>query len=130
MPRRIPVKPAGTPVATLRVAKTLLAGRPGTRRWVLQHGANLVCVRHRIDPRSNMRHVTVELVAETLPIQSRDNTEVCVRLPPGDKATRQALLAFGAQWHPQTRVWRMPRSVARTLRLLKLVVVVAPEDVA
>ena len=119
---------AGATAATLRVAKTLIPGRPGTKRLLLQHGAMLVCVRHRIDPRSNTRHLTVELLVDTLPVQSRDNAEVCVRLNPGDKSTRQALLACGADWQPQARVWRMPRSVARALRLLKQVVAVAPDD--
>ena len=108
--------------STLRIAKTIGRGREGAKRHTLIHGDDLVCVRHRIDPRANLRYVTVELVAEVVPIVSRDNREVAVKIGPLDKTTRVLLLACGATWDPTTKVWRMPRSVARTLRLLRQIV--------
>ena len=121
MPRRR-LKTAEVNVAELRVAKTIGRGRDGAKRHALKHGDDFVCVRHRIDPISNTRYVTVELVVEALPIASRDNKEVVVRISPMDKSTRILLLACGGIWDPTHRVWRMPRSVARTLRLLRQIV--------
>lgn len=121
MPRRCPIA-AEVDVATLRVAKTIRSGQHGAKRHASTHGADLVCVRHRIDPRSNTRYVTVELVVEVLPVASRDNQEVAVRLAPTQRTTRALLLSCGAVWDQQQRVWRMSRSVARTLRVLHQVV--------
>ena len=109
-------------VSALRVAKTIGPNQNGAKRHALKHGDRLVCVRHRIDPVSNRRFVTIELVAEVLPIASRDNLEVAVRIGPMQKAKRVLLLACGATWDGTHKVWRMPRSVARTLRLLRQVV--------
>ena len=121
MPRRRPI--AEEPrFQSLRVAKTLGPEQPGAKRQALKHGDSLVCVRHRIDGVTNQRYVTVELVVDVVPIQSRDNKEVAVRIDPTDRSARVLLLSCGAQWDGPSRVWRMPRSVARSLRLLRQIV--------
>jgi len=109
-------------VSTLRIAKTIGRGQIGAKRQTLQHGDELVCVRHRIDPRTNTRYVTVELISEWLPVVSRDNRQVAVRIGALDKPTRILLLSYGATWDPTRRLWLMPRSVARTLRLLHQII--------
>lgn len=87
-----------------------------------KHGDDLVCVRHRIDPAANLRYVTVELVVDAIPIVARKNDDVAVHIGPSQKSLRSHLLAFGARWDADAKVWRMPRSVARTLRLLRNIV--------
>ena len=117
MPRRRP-RTAEVDVAALRVARTIRREQDDAKRHALKHGDALVCVRHRIDPQSNMLFVTVELVVETLPVASRDNKEGAVRLGAMQRSKRILVLACGATWYPSHRVWRMPRSGVRTLRLL------------
>ena len=121
MPRRS-IQSSQSDLAALRVIKTIRPGQDGAKRHTLKHGDALVCVRHRSEPASNTRVVTVELVVESWPIAARDNKQVTVRLGPAEKSTRALLLALDAKWDPTERVWRMPRNVARTLRLLSKIV--------
>jgi hypothetical protein len=123
LPRRRAQEPSPeVRVCDLRVIKTIARARDGAKRQTLVHGDRLVCVRHRIDPRTQSRYVTVELVSEVLPIRSLDNREVSVRIGPADKRMRVLLLSFGAAWDSSNQVWRMPRGLARTLRLLDKIV--------
>ncbi|MBL8345313.1 MAG: hypothetical protein JNN03_07720 [Rubrivivax sp.] len=104
------------------MAKRISPDRDGAKMQSRKHGDKLVCVRHRIDPCTNVRYVTVELVVDAIPIVSRVNEQVTVRIGPSQKTLRADLLAFGARWDNKAKVWRMPRSVARTLRLLRHIV--------
>ena len=120
----MPTRKRSTPVqvSDLRVAKRIGPDRAGAKMHSRKHGDDLVCVRHRIDPAANVRYVTVELVVDAIPIVSRLNDEVAVRIGPSQRSLRSDLLAFGARWDANAQVWRMPRSVARTLRLLRNIV--------
>ena len=106
-------------VQQLRVAKTYAPDQDGAKRFALRHGDALVCVRHRISEDGLTRFTTVELVAESTPIASRQRKIIALKLPPDAKATRTLLLACGAQWDPKKRVWLIPHLVAKGLRLLK-----------
>lgn len=117
MPRRRPPGPERD-VGTLRVAKTIGRTQNGAKRHKLRYGHDLVCVRHRIDPVGHIRYVTVELVVEALPMALRDTAEVAIRLTHTEQETRALLMSCNARWDPQRKVWLMPRSVARTLRML------------
>lgn len=119
--RRLPVETLD--LAALPVTKTIGPVQHGALKHRQRHGASLVCVRHRVEPRTSTRYVTVELVVDQLPIARKDDPEVLVALSPFERsALRARLLAYGAQWDAIRRLWRMPRSVARSLRLLKNVV--------
>lgn len=121
MPRRRLPSPERD-ISTLRVAKTIGRTQNGAKRHSLRYGHDLVCVRHRLDPVSHVRYVTVELVVETLPMALRDTTEVAIRLRHTEQETRALLMSCNAHWDPERKVWRMPRSVARTLRMLHRIV--------
>jgi hypothetical protein len=110
------------PPKLLRVAKTLAPSQDGAKRLAAKYGHELVCVRHRIDPISSMRYITVELVEDRLPVASLGDVEVAVRIGPMEKSLRSVMIACGAVWDRHARVWRMKRSVARTLRLLRKIV--------
>jgi hypothetical protein len=101
-----------------RVAKTYAPDEDGAKRFSLRHGSELVCVRHRISDDGLTRFTTVELLVESTPITPRARTLVALRLPPTDRPNRSVLLACGGTWEPKTRVWLVPYTVARSLRLL------------
>ena len=103
----------------LRVAKTYAPDQDGAKRFARRHGDALVCVRHRISEDGATRYTTVELVAESTPVASRQRSIIALKIPPGSKSTRSLLLACGATWDAKNRVWLIPHMVAKGLRLLK-----------
>lgn len=122
-----PPQPRQRDATALFVTKTLQSGQAGTRRHMHVYGSRLICVRHRIDPVQRCRLVTVELVVEVRPITPRDDPEVAVRIDPNAKPLRARLLACGGRWDAAHKVWRMPQSVARSLRLTRQVLVSAAD---
>ena len=116
----MPTKAAA--IASTRVMKRLLPDQPGARKISQHYGAALVCVRHRVDDERGLRHTTVELLVQTVPLQVDLNREVSVRIRFGDESTRAAAMLHGARWDPKDRVWRMPLHVAKTLKLQRQIV--------
>jgi hypothetical protein len=113
---------ASPPTAHLRVARTYRPDCNGAKRLARRYGDRLVCIRHRLNAAGTVRYTTVELLIERVPVVARSRTRIAIRVPAATKATRQRLLASGAQWQPQQRYWILPRNVARNLRLLRYAV--------
>jgi hypothetical protein len=107
------------PLERLRVAKKYGPQQDGAKRFARRYGDQLVCVRHRMSEDGLTRFTTVELLAETTPVATRQRTMIALRLPPGSKSTRSLLLACGATWDSKNRLWLLPHMVAKGLRLLK-----------
>ena len=106
------------PISSYRVAKKFAPDQRGAIRLAQRYGAALVCVRHRHDPTGRHRIVTVELALEQVPIARRPSPIVGVRIGYGEAKLRATARAGGAAWDSDARLWRMPRSVARSLGLL------------
>ena len=113
------VRRSPAPLQSLRVAKTYAPGQNGAKRFALRHGENLVCVRHRMSEDGLTRFTTVELLAETTPVATRQRSLIALRIPDSTKSVRSLLLSCGAQWDPKHKVWMIPHMVAKGLRLLK-----------
>jgi hypothetical protein len=113
------VKQPSLPLQRFRVAKTYGPDQDGAKRFARRHGDQLVCVRHRISEDGLTRYTTVELVAETTPVASRQRSIIALKIPAGSKSTRSLLLACGATWDPKHKIWLIPHMVAKGLRLLK-----------
>jgi len=116
------MKPAHTRLSQLRVAKTYAPDQNGAKRFARRHGANLVCVRHRLSLDGAVRHTTVELLVESTPVAARARSMVAVQIAANDRTTRALLMACGAQWQSKQRYWLLPRLVAKNLQLLEKVV--------
>ena len=113
------VKKKSAPVRSLRVAKTYAPEQDGAKRFAKRHGETLVCVRHRLSEDGLTRHTTVELLAETTPVATRQRSLIALRIPDSTKSMRSLLLACGAKWDPTNKLWIIPHMVAKGLRLLK-----------
>ena len=113
------MKNATAPLQSLRVAKTFRPEQDGAKRFARRHGENLICVRHRISEDGHTKYTTVELLAETTPVASRQRTLIALRIPETTKTMRSLLLACGATWDIKNKVWLIPHMVAKGLRLLK-----------
>lgn len=106
------------PISSYRVAKKFAPDQRGAIRLARRYGNALVCVRHRHDPTGRHRVVTVELALEMVPIVRRPSPIVGVHIAYSESALRAAARAGGAEWDREAKLWRMPRSVARSLGLL------------
>ena len=113
------VKKKSASVRSLRVAKTYAPEQDGAKRFAKRHGETLVCVRHRLSEDGLTRHTTVELLAETTPVATRQRSLIALRIPDSTKSMRSLLLACGAKWDPTNKLWLIPHMVAKGLRLLK-----------
>lgn len=117
MARQMPT--TANSLKTLRVAKTFGPDQDGAKRFARRHGDSLVCVRHRLSDDGSLRYTTVEILAETTPVASRQRLLIALRVPSDAKTTRSLLLACGATWDKKHRLWMVPHIVAKSLRLLK-----------
>ncbi|WP_374435627.1 hypothetical protein [Inhella sp.] len=110
------------PVLSLRakrVIKTLAPDSAGARKLARRFGADLVCVRHRVDLTGERRYTTVELLVEVREIRGRScpDAEVALRLGFGERTLRATLQAAGARWDPASRLWYLPAQQVRALGL-------------
>jgi hypothetical protein len=65
----------------------------------------------------------VELLVDEAPVVTRRDHEIVqVRLIGGDKELRARILSGGGTWDPATLRWRLPRGLARKLRLMNWVI--------
>ncbi len=106
-----------------RVIKKFSPSQPGAIKLARRYGPALVCVRYRESMDGTTRFTTVELLVEQTPIVKKkpDAEIVTLELRGSELELRQCLLASGGQWDPRSRVWRIPRGLAKRLRLLNRV---------
>ena len=107
-----------------RVVKRLRSSQHGALKWAQRYGDSLVCVRYRHDARGQNRYTTVELVVDEAPVtrRARLNDTVRVRIAYSEEQLRHHARASGAQWERESRLWAMPRRIAKKLGLLSRIV--------
>ncbi len=98
-----------------RVRKTLWPPQPGTRRWRLTFGPELVCVRYRQSSDRRYRFTTIEVVVDHAPVRERAPAKLDCEFAVGRMSAtwRRVLLGVGAKWDAQARVWRLGLAMAR-----------------
>lgn len=104
------------------IVKKLQPDQKGARRLAERFGDRLVCVRYRTDPESGRRFTTVEIVVEERAPISRAPTHQLVRIGWKETELRDAVKARGGIWVPDKKLWRMPTSAIRQLRIQNRVV--------
>ena len=108
------------------VVKKLKPGTPGTLRWVERFGDKLMCVRYRVDATTGRRHTTVELLVEERAINRQAPAEqqrpVFLRVGAAEKDLQYQIKNAGGTWNPQARLWVLPYSKAKTLKLVSRIV--------
>jgi hypothetical protein len=108
----------------MEVRQTLRPGQRGTLKLLARFGEQLICVRYRYDPRTQMRLTTVELVV-TLQTGSYAKQakapaasplapprRVKVRIAYDEWALRHAARAAGGFWCPKDQAWDVPADAA------------------
>jgi len=104
--------------AAAAVTKKLAAGAAGTRRLQARFGTALVCVRYR-EGASGRRYTTVELEVDERPGMPGFSW---VRIDYRETALRQQVKAAGGVWDAQKKLWHLPKTVVRILKLKDRVV--------
>lgn len=100
--------------------KRLKQGNPGTRRLLQRYGADLLCVRYRIDRSTGKRFPTVELLVEER--AGPPAAMVWVRMGYGETEVRRQIKESGGVWDAERKLWRVSGYIARALKLEKRIV--------
>jgi hypothetical protein len=106
----------------------LRPGDPGTHKLLHRFGDQLVCVRYRYDPDTNLRMTTVELAVDTGLVASRRrrapqrtteiaNEPVLVRVAYDEIELRQRVRQAGGRWLRDRKLWQMSNNDAKRLGL-------------
>lgn len=116
--------PSGNSVQQTGISKKLSPGQPGTKRYMRQFGAALVCVRYRTHPETATRYTTVEIVVDekqrpksVLPGGIEETTPVAVTVAFGETDLRQRVKQAGGKWDQERKIWLLPYGIARKLGL-------------
>lgn len=105
------------PIGRRRVVKKLEPTSRGAIWCADQSGNSVICVRHRIDAKARVRHATVELAVSRVLIKARVEKLVGVRIDRDEDALQRVVRVAGARWDESAKLWRMPKRLARILRL-------------
>ena len=106
----------------MKILRTLLPGKPGTKKLVDQYGDNLLCVRYRYDLKKKQRLTTVEIIVDRQKWyldKSRvpPNKIMKLKIEYGERELAQQVKSLGARWDRQNKVWKLPFRYVQILRL-------------
>ncbi len=92
--------------------KTLITGRPGTKKWAAKYGQNLICVRYKYDTERKVEIKTVELKVEEKPWEINRskipaNKIVGIRVDYGEVQLGKTVRRAGGKWNREQRVWEV-----------------------
>jgi hypothetical protein len=115
----------------LKTRLTLAPGQNGTKKLLRRFGQRLICVRYRYDEAAKRRFKTVELVVDEIPWEKtvRPDPTVEIRLAVEEVALRQLVKDAGGRWRPEKKVWELPFSEVKRLRLQHRMTSKKPSDV-
>jgi hypothetical protein len=116
----------------MKTRRTLLPGQPGTKKFVVQYGDELVCVRYRYDAARKLKLKTVEIIVEQSPWQPNSrripgNKRVPIRITYGERNLGTRVKAAGGRWNKHQKVWELAYKKVVELGLLDRIVEEAHE---
>jgi len=102
--------------------KILIAGRPGTKKWLQKYGAALTCVRYKYDSEKKRKIKTVELVVEEEPWDIDHNRIpanklIWLSVKYGEVHVGKLIRAAGGRWDSNKKLWELPYKDAVALGL-------------
>lgn len=95
------------------IARKILPGQPGTKKWIEKYGDKFVCLRYKYDDKSKRKIKTVELLVEEHAWQADKkripkNKIVNVKITYGEISYGKIVKAAGGRWNPTTKLWELP----------------------
>ena len=111
----------------MKIIKTLLPGRNGTKKYQRKHGDDLVCVRHRYDEELKIKVITIELIVDRFHFQKEKNKisankVVSVSIDYDESALRKKVKFAAGKWNRQNKLWELKYKDAIELGLADRVV--------
>lgn len=107
----------------MEISKTLQPGDMGTKQYLNKYGNKLVCVRYRIDRRTQKRYTTIELVVNEREIISQHRTIIAwVKIHYRETELRQSIRENGGRWLVNEKVWAISYDIASKLGLKNRIV--------
>jgi len=102
--------------------KTLIAGKPGTDKWVKKYGEALLCVRYKYDLQNARKLKTVELIVENEPWDRNKNRIpankiVGINVMYGEVNLGRLVRNAGGKWDKKKQLWQLPYLEAINLGL-------------
>lgn len=92
--------------------KTILPGQPGSIKEWEKYGDKLICVRYKVDPISDKKIKTVELIVDRKNIKNTKkripyNKKVFVKIEYSERQKRRTAKSLGAVWNSKRKLWKM-----------------------
>lgn len=96
----------------MKTQRKLIAGQPGTKKWLAKYGDNLVCVRYRYDHARKRKFKTVETIVEETPWEPATKkilqTQIVdLQIHFSEIELRRQVKAAGGIWNREQRVWKI-----------------------
>lgn len=97
---------------SITTKRTVLAGQPGTKKWIDKYGKDLICVRYKYDAAKQKKFKTVELIAEersytTKKDKIHNNKIVAIRVSYSETDLQRTVKSFGGKWNRDKKVWEL-----------------------
>ncbi len=116
----VPTTEAGPALLRSTTTKRLKPGNPGTRRLLQRYGADLLCVRYRVDRSTGKRFTTIEQLVDER--AGPPAAMVRVRVGYGETDLRRQIKDIGGVWDAERKLWRISGHIAHALKLQKRIV--------
>jgi hypothetical protein len=102
--------------------RTLLPGKPGTKKYQKKYGDKLVCVRYKYDINKNEKIKTVELIVSREQwnpekVKIPPNKIVNIRINYGEIELARKVKNLGGIWDRSKKLWQIPYRKVEILRL-------------
>jgi hypothetical protein len=106
----------------------LKPGKNGTKKYVIQYGDALVCVRYRYDAQKCKQYKTVEIIVSESdwtppPAKYPDSTMVALKIGFKETDLQTQVKAVGGRWDIEKKLWMVPYGCIRGTRLEKFIIV-------
>lgn len=107
--------------------RTLIAGQPGTKKWIDRYGKDLICVRYKYDPVKRIKLKTVELIAEERFYKAEkdkihNNKTVAIRVNYNETDLQRKVKSFGGKWNKEGKVWELAYKYVLELGLVDRII--------
>lgn len=104
------------------IQRYLAPGEPGTKKYLMEYGDRLVCVRYKYDKAEMMKYKTIEIIVSKEPWTPRKdyipmNKNVYLRILAHEKRLQHLVRSAGGKWSQDKMRWRLPYGTARSLGL-------------
>ena len=96
----------------MKARRKVSLGQNSIRALLDKYGEQLICVRYRYDEERQIRHKTVELIAETIawipqPEKIRSDALVGVKVELEEVKLQKQIRQAGGKWNRQLRLWEI-----------------------